>query len=57
MVGVIVMLLGFSIWPMRLALAAVTAANFESIAVTLTLRRWRSDVSSIRAAMRDPEAA
>jgi CDP-diacylglycerol--glycerol-3-phosphate 3-phosphatidyltransferase len=57
MVGVIVMLLGFSIWPMRLALAAVTAANFESIAVTLTLRRWRSDVSSIRAAMREPEVA
>jgi CDP-diacylglycerol--glycerol-3-phosphate 3-phosphatidyltransferase len=51
-VGVVAMLLNFSIWPLRVALAAVTAANVESIAVTLILRRWRPDVNSLSAAWR-----
>ena len=55
-VGVTAMLLDFSMWPLRLAFAAVIAANLESIAVTLTLRRWRTDVSSLLEAVRRPEA-
>jgi phosphatidylglycerophosphate synthase len=58
-VGVTAMLLDdsrWSMWPLRLAFAAVIAANFESIAVTLTLRRWRTDVSSLLEAVRRPEA-
>jgi CDP-diacylglycerol--glycerol-3-phosphate 3-phosphatidyltransferase len=51
-VGVIVLLLGLSAWPMWLAFAVVTAANFESMAVTFTLRRWRADVRSVAEARR-----
>jgi CDP-diacylglycerol--glycerol-3-phosphate 3-phosphatidyltransferase len=50
-VGVIAFLFGYP-WPIRVAMAVVTAANFESIAVTLTLRQWRPDVSSLAEAMR-----
>jgi CDP-diacylglycerol--glycerol-3-phosphate 3-phosphatidyltransferase len=53
-VGVIAFLLGYP-WPIRLAMAAVTVANFESIAVTLTLRRWRADINSLADAVRKPD--
>jgi cardiolipin synthase (CMP-forming) len=50
-VGVVAFLFDY-FWPIRLAMAIVIAANFESIAVTLALRRWRADVSSLPDAIR-----
>jgi CDP-diacylglycerol--glycerol-3-phosphate 3-phosphatidyltransferase len=53
-VGVIAFIVGY-VWPIRLAMAVVIAANFESIAVTLALRQWRTDVNSLAEAMKSPE--
>lgn len=55
--GVVAMTLRLSIWPMRIALAMVTAANLESIAVTMALRSWRPDVESLLDARRRPQPA
>lgn len=52
-VGIIAFLFGYP-WPIRLATSVVTAANLEAIAVTLTLRRWRTDLNSLAEAVRDP---
>lgn len=56
-VGVVAMSLELSIWPMRIALAAVTAANIESMTVTAVLKQWRPDISSVTDALRRPEQA
>jgi CDP-diacylglycerol--glycerol-3-phosphate 3-phosphatidyltransferase len=36
-----------AVWPLRIAMACVTLANLESIAITLTIDEWRTDVRSI----------
>jgi CDP-diacylglycerol--glycerol-3-phosphate 3-phosphatidyltransferase len=51
--GVVAFLFGYP-WPIRLAMATVTASNLEAIAVTLTLGRWRTDLNSLADAVRDP---
>ena len=46
------LLLNWSIWPLRIATAAVFLANLESIAITAMLARPESDVASLAAARR-----
>ena len=46
-VGAISLLLGWSLWPLRVALAAVTLTNIESVLITLSLPEWRADVRSL----------
>lgn len=41
------LVLGWSVWPLRVASLAVVATNVESIAITASLEKWRSDVPSI----------
>lgn len=54
-VGVILFLLDIAVWPLRVAFAAVIAANVESMAVTLALRQWRSNIKSLAEAIRRPD--
>jgi cardiolipin synthase (CMP-forming) len=37
----------YSVWPARVALAAVTLTNVEATAITLLLGEWRADLPSI----------
>jgi cardiolipin synthase (CMP-forming) len=43
---------GWSVWPLRIATAAVTLANLEAVAITCTLRQWRVNVPSLYHALR-----
>jgi len=47
LLAVVGLFLGWSSWPMRVAMAAVTLTNLEAIAITWMLRQWRTDVLSI----------
>ena len=42
--GTISMILGWSMWPLRIGLASVTATNLEAMLITRTLPEWRADV-------------
>ena len=46
-VGAIVLMLGWSVWPLRIALGVVILANLESVLITGSLKTWRKDVPSI----------
>jgi CDP-diacylglycerol--glycerol-3-phosphate 3-phosphatidyltransferase len=52
-VGAVVFLLGWSHWPLRIALVGVTLASLEGVAVTLVLPAWHADVSSLFQALRE----
>ncbi len=43
----IAVVLGWSIWPLRLAIVAVTLTNLEATAITYVLDEWRADVLTI----------
>lgn len=52
-VGAVALFTGWSLWPLRFALAAATLTNLEAIAITLITPYWRADVTSIYHAWRD----
>jgi CDP-diacylglycerol--glycerol-3-phosphate 3-phosphatidyltransferase len=52
-VSAIIVLLGWTVWPLRIALVIVTLANLESILITANLKQWKKDVSSILAVAKD----
>ncbi len=41
------LILGWSVWPMRLAVIAVTLTNLEATAITCVLKNWTADVLTI----------
>lgn len=43
----IALVLGWSVWPMRIALIAVTLTNLEATAITYVLKDWRADVLTL----------
>lgn len=45
--GALSLLLNDSIWPLRIAMLAVTATNLEATAMTWILKEWRADVLTI----------
>ncbi len=45
-------ILGWAVWPLRLAALAVTLTNIEATLMTWALPTWRADVPSLRAALR-----
>jgi CDP-diacylglycerol--glycerol-3-phosphate 3-phosphatidyltransferase len=51
-VAVISVLAGWSVWPLRVALAAVVVTNLEATAITLILSEWRVNVPSVYHAVR-----
>ena len=55
LVGIICLFSGWSLWPFRLGLAAVTLTNLEALLITLVSPHWRADVTSLYHAWRDRE--
>ena len=43
----IALVLGWSVWPLRLSAIAVTLTNLEAIAMTYVLDEWRADIATI----------
>ncbi len=43
----IAIVLGWSVWPLRLAALAVTLTNIEATLMTLVLPTWQADISSL----------
>lgn len=54
--AVVALFSDWSVWPLRIATAAVTLANLETLAITIVLRRWRVNVPSLWGALREPTA-
>ncbi|MDP6557640.1 MAG: CDP-alcohol phosphatidyltransferase family protein [Pirellulaceae bacterium] len=52
-IGAISLFSGWSVWPLRIASAAVAFTNLEAIAITTVLPKWRTDITSIYHACRD----
>ena len=52
-VGIVSLFSGWSLWPFRLALVAITLTNLEALLITLICPRWHADVTSIYHAWRD----
>jgi CDP-diacylglycerol--glycerol-3-phosphate 3-phosphatidyltransferase len=48
LIGAISVLLGYSVWPFRIAMLSVTLANIEATVITSRLSEWRADVLSLR---------
>jgi len=57
MLGAIGLFTDWSLWPLRVALAAVTITNLEALSITIVSPAWRADVTSIYHAWRDRGAA
>lgn len=47
MLAAISLVLGWSVWPLRVAAIAAIVGNLEAIAITAVLGKWRSDVPSL----------
>ena len=45
--GAVCLLLDYSVWPFRIAMAGVTLTNFETTVITWRLKDWRTDVLSV----------
>ena len=56
-VGAIGLFTDWSLWPMRIALAAATITNIEAVLITIISPTWRADVTSIYHAWRDKDAS
>ena len=56
-VGAIGLFIDWSLWPMRIALAAATITNLEAILITIISPIWHANVTSIYHAWRDKEAS
>ncbi len=50
--AVVCTFLGWSIWPLRIAMLAITLTNLEALAITWTLADWQADVPSLMRARR-----
>lgn len=48
----VALVLGWAVWPLRLAALAVTITNIEATLMTLVLPRWHADVPSLWTAVR-----
>lgn len=55
-VGAIGLSMDWSLWPLRIALAAVTITNLEAVLITIISPTWRVEVTSIYHAWRDKDA-
>ena len=53
LVGVVFLMLDYTVWPFRIAAIAVTLTNLETLIMTWVLPNWRADVSSIFQALRE----
>ncbi len=49
----VLLVLGISVWPTRLAALAVTLTNIEATLLTLVLPSWQADVSSLWKVLRE----
>jgi CDP-diacylglycerol--glycerol-3-phosphate 3-phosphatidyltransferase len=47
LIGAICLMLDYSHWPFRIAMAVVTLTNLEATAITWMLPQWRADVLSL----------
>jgi len=47
MIAGVSIILGWSVWPMRIAVIAATLTNLEATAITCVLKEWRADVLTI----------
>jgi phosphatidylglycerophosphate synthase len=56
-VGAISLFIDWSLWPLRIALAAATITNLEATLITIISPTWRTDVKSIYHAWRDKDAS
>lgn len=56
-VGAIGLFIDWSLWPLRIALAAATLTNLEALAITIISPAWQADVTSIYHAWRDNRVA
>lgn len=56
-VGAIGLFTDWSLWPMRIALAAATITNIEAVLITIISPTWRVEVTSIYHAWRDKDAS
>ena len=56
-VGAIGLFIDWSLWPMRIALAAATITNLEAVLITIISPTWRVEVTSIYHAWRDKDAS
>lgn len=45
--GIIFVLLSVSVWPLRVAMGAIMAANLEATAITLLIPHWRANVPTL----------
>ena len=54
-VAVIALFLDLALWPLRLALVAITLTNIEATAITMISPAWRANVTSIYHAWRHNE--
>lgn len=52
LIGGTTFLLGWSAWPLRMALVGATLASVQSMQITWILRAWRADIPSVAAARR-----
>ncbi len=55
LIGGIALVLGLSVWPMRLATIAVCLTNLEATLLTWVLPTWQADVPSLRSVLRNKE--
>lgn len=51
-VSAVLLLVGWAVWPLRVAATAVALANLEALAITLILSRWQTDVPTLWHALR-----
>jgi len=56
-VAVIALFSDWTLWPLRVAVAAVTLTNIEAFLITIISPVWRTDVTSIYHAWRDRNAS
>lgn len=57
LLGTIGLFTGWSLWPLRIALAFAALANLEALAITAISPAWRADVTSVYHAWRHNRAA
>lgn len=52
LIAMLFLFFDWSVWPLRIAMLAVTLTNLEAVLITHTLDEWHADVRSLRAARR-----
>lgn len=53
LVGAVCLLGGWNLWPLRIALAAVTLTNLEALLITILTPSWQADVESVFHVLRE----